>query len=247
MPWVGELGFDQVNVDLIAGMVGETWESWRQTVQKTIDLDPDSVTIYQMELPYNTVFSKDVLAGDGSSLPLANWDTKRKWHAHAFAQFAAAGYQISSAYTATKKDRKCSFVYRDAVWHGQDMLGAGVASFSHMSDVHYQNASGWDAYLEALEADRLPLNRAFATAPDERLTREMILQLKLGEISPAYFRDKFDVDITEQYSSAYAALRDEGMLTLDDNKIRLTHQGLLRVDQLLPEFYAPKYRNARYT
>ena len=37
------------------------------------------------------------------------------------------------------------------------------------------------------------------------------------------------------------------MLTLDDDKIRLTHQGLLRVDQLLPEFYAPKYRNARYT
>ena len=91
MPWIHALDFDQVNVDLIAGMVGETWPSWRQTVQKTIEFDPDSVTVYQMELPYNTVYSKDLLAGDGEPLALADWKTKRAWHAYAFEQLAAAG------------------------------------------------------------------------------------------------------------------------------------------------------------
>ena len=42
MPWIDALDFDQVNIDLIAGMVGETWDSWRDTVQRTIDLNPDS-------------------------------------------------------------------------------------------------------------------------------------------------------------------------------------------------------------
>jgi oxygen-independent coproporphyrinogen-3 oxidase len=247
LPWIKELAFDQLNVDLIAGMVGETWESWRDTVQKTIDLDPDSVTIYQMELPYNTVFSKDVLAADGRQPTLADWETKRAWHDHAFGQFTAAGYQISSAYTVTKKDKACQFVYRDAVWRGQDMLGTGVASFSHLSGVHYQNTAHWDTYIETLASGQFPIHRAFAPTPDEQLTREMILQLKLGRISTDYFRQKFDADIIKEYHSAYTHLRDQGMLTLDDNQIELTPQGLLRVDQLLPEFYAPKYQNARYT
>ena len=49
-----ELGFPQINIDLIAGMVEETEENWRDCVRQTIELAPDSVTIYQMEVPYNT-------------------------------------------------------------------------------------------------------------------------------------------------------------------------------------------------
>src|SRR5205085_11981214 len=49
-----KLAFPQINVDLIAGMLGETEENWQACVRKTIELDPDSVTIYQMELPFNT-------------------------------------------------------------------------------------------------------------------------------------------------------------------------------------------------
>jgi oxygen-independent coproporphyrinogen-3 oxidase len=62
--WARELGFPQINLDLIAGMVGEDWDNWKRCVAKTIELDPDCVTIYQMELPYNTVFSKELLQKD---------------------------------------------------------------------------------------------------------------------------------------------------------------------------------------
>ena len=49
-----ELEFPQINIDLIAGMVEETEANWRECVRKTIEMSPDSVTIYQMEVPYNT-------------------------------------------------------------------------------------------------------------------------------------------------------------------------------------------------
>ena len=84
-PWIKELAFDQVNIDLISGMIGETWDSWRETVRKTIELDPDSITVYQLELPFNTVYSKDILGGD--ALPVADWKLKREWHQYAFEQF----------------------------------------------------------------------------------------------------------------------------------------------------------------
>src|SRR6185436_7388745 len=51
------LEFPQINIDLIAGMLGETDKNWRACIQRTLELDPDSVTIYQMELPFNTTIS----------------------------------------------------------------------------------------------------------------------------------------------------------------------------------------------
>ncbi len=246
LPWIKALQFDQLNIDLIAGMVGETWETWRETVQKTIDIDPDSVTIYQMELPYNTVYSKSLLDG-ANHVPVANWDTKRAWHEYAFEQLAAAGYEISSAYTMVKKNKKCQFVYRDAVWHGSDMMGTGVASFGHISGTHIQNVAGWNEYFDAINAGRLPLSRAFPTTMKERLTREMILQLKMGKIKPAYFARKYDADILKVFGPNYEMLRHEGMLDFTRDEVALTPQGFLRVDQLLPTFYDQKYRNGRYT
>ena len=71
------VGFQQINIDLIAGMLGETDENWQRSVERTIELDPDSVTIYQMELPYNTTISADKLKGDSlgvlTSVPLADY------------------------------------------------------------------------------------------------------------------------------------------------------------------------------
>jgi oxygen-independent coproporphyrinogen-3 oxidase len=52
--WILDAKFPNVNIDLISGMVGETLENWRENIRKTIDLSPDSVTIYQLELPFNT-------------------------------------------------------------------------------------------------------------------------------------------------------------------------------------------------
>ena len=57
-----DVGFDQINVDLIAGMLNETPEKWREAVRKTIELNPECVTIYQMEVPYNTTIYKEMKA-----------------------------------------------------------------------------------------------------------------------------------------------------------------------------------------
>ncbi|MDA1191264.1 MAG: coproporphyrinogen-III oxidase family protein [Candidatus Poribacteria bacterium] len=245
MPWIQEAGFAQLNIDLIAGMIGETWERWRETVKKTIELDPDSVTIYQLELPHNTTYSRNLNTGE--IIPVADWSLKREWQAYAFEQLQDAGYAISSAYTAIKKENHAGFIYRDSVWTGQDLIGAGVASFSHVGGVHFQNAPKWEDYIDPIDAGKLPITRAFVPTDRERLIREMILQLKLGKLSAVPLREKYGVDIISEFSEPYGKLRDEGMLTFDENTVTLTPTGFLRVDQLLPEFYDEKYRNARYT
>jgi oxygen-independent coproporphyrinogen III oxidase len=248
--WAQELRFDQINIDLIAGMVGETWDKWRETVQKTIELSPDSVTIYQMELPFNTVFSNELrVLGQDEPPPvaLADWPTKRAWVNHAFAELIRAGYHVSSAYTLVKDRERCRFVYRDSLWHGADMFGTGVASFGHVNGVHLQNVDQWEQYIESLDAGRLPLGRALRVEPRELLIREMILQLKTGRVNVSYFRQKFAVDVLREFEDAYETLRAKGFLNASENEVVVTREGLLQIDRNLPAFFLPEHRGARYT
>ncbi len=154
--WIVDAGFPNTNIDLIAGMVGETWENWRDTVRRTLECAPDSVTIYQMELPFNTVYSKDIL-GNHLATPVADWAAKRAWVDYAFDEMCAAGYSISSAYTLVKDKHKVNFSYRDNLWRGSDLLATGVASFGHTSGVHYQNLAEWPQYVGSLDRGELPL------------------------------------------------------------------------------------------
>jgi oxygen-independent coproporphyrinogen-3 oxidase len=243
------LDFPQVNIDLIAGMLGETGENWRDCVRKTIALSPDSVTIYQMELPFNTTISRDILGGTGQFKEhVADWATKRRWVKEAFAALEGAGYHVGSAYTAVKDPARTRFVYRDRLWQGSDLVGLGVASFGHVNGVHMQNFDTWDPYRRAIREGEVPLSRAYRPSADERLIRELVLQLKRGKIRPGYFADKYGVDIRARFADAWTSLSRDGWLAPSGgDEIALTRDGLLRVDVLLQRFFLPEHSGIRYT
>jgi oxygen-independent coproporphyrinogen-3 oxidase len=243
------LGFPQINIDLIAGMLGETEDNWQACVDKTLELAPDSITIYQMELPYNTAISSDLIKKTGRfSEPVASWSTKRRWVAEAFEALERAGYHIGSAYTATRQPAETSFVYRDRLWQGADMVGLGVASFGHVNGVHVQNLDTWEPYRDAVKAGGVALSRAYRPTDEERMIRELVLQLKLGSIRPSYFRAKYGVDVLQRFREQFAGLSSDGFLAQATGEVvSLTREGLLRVDVLLRRFFDPRYADVRYT
>jgi oxygen-independent coproporphyrinogen-3 oxidase len=245
--WIRQVGFKQVNIDLIAGMLGETDDKWKVAVEKAIAMDPDSVTIYQMEVPFNTKIAKDAKEHGEAETPIASWAQKRAWVDYAFRQFEAQGYEVSSAYTMVKKSTHAGFVYRDSLWRGADLVGTGVASFGHFQGVHYQNLDKWEDYVGAIDRGELPLNRALPVTPHQKLTREMILLLKTGRLDAGYFRQKFGVDILREFAEGFSTLVGEGWASVDGDAVRLTRDGLLRVDSLLPRFFEPEHRGIRYT
>jgi oxygen-independent coproporphyrinogen-3 oxidase len=243
------LGFPQINIDLIAGMLGETEENWRACVDATLKLAPDSITVYQMELPYNTTISADVLKGTGRfTEPLANWATKRRWVREAFEAFESAGYSVRSAYTVSRNPSRTKFVYSDRLWQGADMIGLGVASFGHVNGVHMQNLDTWESYSAAVRKGEIPLNRAYRPNGEERMIREFILQLKRGSVRPEYFQGKYRVDVLERFRAQLDDLRARGYLAAaTEELVALTREGLLRVDVLLHGFFLPQHAGIRYT
>ena len=241
--WIKAADFPSTNLDLIAGMVGETDELWRATIEQTLALEPDSVTIYQMELPYNTVFVKDA-KGEGRDVPVADWATKRRWVGEAFDRFVGRGYAVSSGYTLVRDPARVHFRYRDMLWAGSDLVALGVASFGHLSGVHYQNEAHWDPYLVAVESGRLPIQRGLKPSPRERLIRELVLGLKKGTVDTQRLTAAYGIDPLVEWQDAWQHLADAGWLAARGPLPVLTREGLLRVDSLLPVFFEPVDRPA---
>lgn len=244
---IEDIGFDVVNLDLMVGMVGETERSFFDSLARIIDMGPDSVTLYQMEVPQNTPLYRELAEGTLSTSP-ASWDTKHDRLQEAFARLEAAGYTVRSAYAAVRDPGRHEFVYQDTQYRGADLVGLGVSSFSYVGGVHQQNLAALDRYLAAMEAPAgLPLGRAYALGDDERLVREAVLQLKLGGFDAAALERKHNVDPLVRFAEPIDTLARQGWLTVNGTDVELTRAGLVRADRLLSSFYRPEHRAVRYS
>ncbi|MBI4324728.1 MAG: coproporphyrinogen III oxidase family protein [Chloroflexi bacterium] len=241
-----EAGFDETNVDLLAGLPGETEATWRRTIEQVLELAPDCVTVYQLELTYNSHLYASMKAG--REVPLPSWPAKRHWVAEAFRRCEEAGYTVGSGYLAVRNPKRWRLVYTvDLFWHGTDLLGLGETAFGHIQGVHYQNADTFERYTSLLAKDELPLRRALRLTAEEKLRREVILQLKTGALDTKYFRKKFGVELLDHFRAEWAELLEQGLIEIGAGDICLTRHGLLEVDWLLPRFYLPEHRGVRYT
>ena len=241
-----KIGFENINIDLIAGMLEETDENWSECIDRTLELKPDCVTIYQMEVPFNTTIYKNMKEAGRLSAPVADWPRKRLWVTEAFSRLEEAGYSITSTCTAVKNPESTKFVYRDRLWSGADMIALGVASFGHLGGIHYQNLTHFDQYCEAMENSTPVIRRALMTTEEERFIREFILQWKLGKVNRKYFEKKFEVDLEERYGKLFQSWKEMGDLIEDGDEYRLSRDALLRVDSKLHDLFLPQHQDSRY-
>ena len=218
-----------------------TIEGGRKSLDQIIQMHPDCVTIYQLEMPLNTPLYRSFREGKvGDSL--ADWPTKRTRLADGFERLEKAGFRLRSAYTAARTARGEGFVYQDAQYRGADLLGIGTSSFSYPGGNHYQNVASLEAYLEKLSHGRL-----LRLSEEERLVREFALQLKLGRVDRAQFRKRFQVDIFDRFAEPLEQCLEQGWMEEDGDALLLTRDGLLQVDRLLPAFYLPEHQGIRYS
>jgi coproporphyrinogen III oxidase-like Fe-S oxidoreductase len=182
----------------------------------------------------------------GIASPIADWATKRDWLNYAFDKFQEHGYEVASATVLATTKKPCRFIYTDALWHGGDMIGLGVASFSHFAGVNFQNVHSFEEYVSVVHTGNLPLLRAVSLTPKQLLIREMILQLKTGCLDTTYLLNKFGVDVWKEFQPVYERFEKDKLLNRNNGTITLTRPGLLEVDEILWEFFEPELRSVRY-
>jgi len=238
-------GFTVRNVDLIAGLVGESDASFDASLERVIDLGPESVTIYQLEVPYNTPLYRSLR--DGEVDAVAGWDVKRARVGRGFERLESVGYSVRSAYAAVRDPARHRFVYQDEQYHGADLLGIGASAFSHVDGVALQNSVAIDDYLSKIDAGRPATERAHRLTADERLIRGVILQLKLGRVDSAEIVRRYGADPNQRFAPVIERLVAAGWLERAAGDLVLTRPGLLRADRLLRLFYRDEHTGSRYS
>ena len=244
--WIQDVGFPQVNIDLIAGMIGETDENWHRNLDKALEMGADNITIYQMELPFNTIISQE-MKETGKTSPVADWPTKRRWVSEAIDRLQSAGYHVASGQEFVKDPEKDRFLYRDHLFRGHDILPLGVSSFGHIQGVHYQNNDQLEEYISIVESGELPINRAYVPTPQQELIREFILRLKEGVVETDSLDEKYGVKTIDEFAEALKNQEEAGYLEVHGTTVQVTRKGLLQIDSLLPEYFEEEYRRIRYT
>jgi oxygen-independent coproporphyrinogen-3 oxidase len=245
---IRSVGFDVVNLDLIAGLVGQTDATFSSSLEALLELRPESVTVYALEIPHNTPLYRAMREGRLDDPP-ASWEVKRARLRTARDRVAAAGYTWRSAYCAVRDPSRHPFRYQDELYHGADLIGIGASAFSYLQGVNQQNDASIERYVGTLADGSLPLGRAYALDELERAVRELVLQLKLGRVDREPIRRKYGIDILDHphFREPIRELTSRGWIEADDHGIGVTPEGLLRVDRWLTLFYLPRHRGIRYT
>jgi oxygen-independent coproporphyrinogen-3 oxidase len=184
---IRRVGFDVVNLDLIIGLPGESDDSVDRSLEHVIEMAPESITIYQLEIPHNTPLYRVSRDGEPPAT-IPSWHKKRFRLARCFERLESAGYSIRSAYAAVRDPHRHRFVYQDQQYRGADLLGVGVSSFSYLAGVHHQNKIDYDSYVETVSNGEFPVLRAHRLRSNEQLVREFVLQFKLGRLN-SYFEE----------------------------------------------------------
>jgi oxygen-independent coproporphyrinogen-3 oxidase len=243
---IRKAGFKQINIDLMVGMPGETEAGFMASLARVVDLAPDSITIYQTEVPRNTRLYKSIEEGD-QDLAELDWEMKHRRLDQAFHHLEDSGYTRRSAYTAVRDPRTVHFAYQDLQYQGADLLGLGTSSFSYLGGIHHQNVVGLESYVEKVERGDLPVWRGHVLDESEQQVREFVLQLKLGRVDLNTLRRRHGSHATDGFQPTLEAHAARGWLTFSEDEVVLTRDGLTRVDRFLRDYFLPRHRGPRYS
>lgn len=229
--------FDILNVDMISGLIGQTDSSFMVSLERLIDLNPDTITFYQLEIPHNTPLFRSIQSTGSDTTP---WDAKRRRIDAAFERLEAVGFEVVSGYAVARGPNPYRLMYMEKQYRGADLLGIGASAFSYIRGCHFQNLGSIEAYLEAMAVEGLPIDRSCVLDERERMTREFILQLKLGEVDLEALRRKFGQDVSSFFAEPLQRMAEDGWLEIGEGRIVLTRSGLLCVDRLVHDFFGER-------
>lgn len=212
-----------VNIDLMSGLAGETDETWAYSVERAIESEVHSLTVYKTQIYPNSSYFGELRR---KSLVLPSDSDELRWALMAHERFERADYLPVNFFTYTRGGRH---MQRHATnsWRGGDTYGFGVSAFGMLDGYTLQNLGDVEPYVAAVEAGELPLARGYRLDARERMTRDLALGMKLLRVDRKQLAQRYGFDVLFLVGPTVEALVDEGMLEVSDDALTLTRRGIL--------------------
>ena len=226
-------GFDNVNLDFIYGLPGQSLADWQVTLEKALALAPEHLSLYALTLEPGTPLWQAV---EQKQLPAIDPDLAADQYELAEDMLAAGGYRHYEISNWARPGRECrhNLVY----WRNLPYWGVGVAAHSCLDGHRYANTSSLDEYLAAFSRGALPEKQLDEKiSPELWLAETVILGLRLGEgVSVAKISGQSGIDFQERYRRPVREMADLGLLEYSGGNIKLTRRGRLLSNEVFWRF-----------
>ncbi len=242
-------GFASINIDLVYGLPRQTPEAFGRTLDSVVEMRPERVAVYSYaHVPWLRGNQKQI---DPQTLPSAA--TKLELFGRAIDAFLAAGYQQIGMDHFALPDDELAVAARKRTLHrnfmgyttkpGTDLIGAGISAIADVRGAFAQNTKKLSAYYAALDDGRLPVERGYALAADDRVRRHVITQLMCNFfVAKDEVEARFGVDFDDYFAPELAALAADpgpvlhGFLEIAHRHLRVLPRGRLFVRNICMAF-----------
>ena len=224
-------GFDNISIDLIYALPGQTMDQVKDNVAKAIALDIPHMSLYSLILENHTVFMNRMRRG---KLPLPKEELEAEMFEYIIAELERSGfehYEISN-FSKPGFESRHNLMY----WDNAEYYGIGAGASGYVDGVRYKNHGPIRHYLKAVEEGSARINEEHLSQR-EQMEEEMFLGLrKKSGVSMARFEEKFERSFQELYGEIVKDLVQQGLMQLDGDCVRMTKRGLFLGDTVAERF-----------
>ena len=224
-------GFDNISIDLIYALPGQTMDQVKDNVAKAIALDIPHMSLYSLILENHTVFMNRMRRG---KLPLPKEEVEAEMFEYIIAELELAGfehYEISN-FSKPGFESRHNLMY----WDNAEYYGIGAGASGYVNGVRYKNHGPIRHYLKAVEEGNARINEELLSLR-EQMEEEMFLGLrKKTGVSKARFEEKFGTSFENLYGQVVRDLCHQGLLQVEGQQIRMTKKGLFLGDTVAERF-----------
>lgn len=247
--WARKAGFENINVDLISAVPGQTEASYERTLQKVMELQPEHISAYSLIIeegtPFYEMYGEE--ADTGNCLKLPDEDTERKMYQRTKELLEEHGYHRYEISNYAKEGKECR--HNIGYWERKEYLGFGIGAASLMDETRFANTDDRSYYIEALRFEESKKPGSLESALDkirteaeylqeeEQMSEMMMLGLRMMRgVSEKVFEEKFGKTMKSVYGDVIGKYIRYGMLKEENGYISFTEEGISVSNPILADF-----------
>lgn len=246
MSWIRQAGFESVNIDLIYGLPYQTLETFTDTIEKTIKLNPDRIAVFNFAyVPWLKRLQRNI---DEKALPKP--EEKLRILQMTIEKLTKAGYVFIGMDHFAKPDDELAVAQRERTLHRNfqgyttkaeaELFGFGATSISMLYDGYVQNYKVLRDYYETIDDGRLPIERGVYLTEDDIIRRDTIMKLMCHfRLVKGEVEEKFGINFDQYFKDELSGLKemeDDGLVVLYPDRIDITPTGRLLIRNIASVF-----------
>jgi len=228
-------GFDNLGIDLIYAIPGQTPDHWRANLETAIDFSPEHFSCYGLTFEPGTPLAEDLQCG--RIVPAEDHRVAELYRimVESLGRAGYLQYEVSNFCRAPHRQSRHNRKY----WNFEAVIGLGPAAHSYLPPHRFWNVRDVHAYIRALEGGRSAVEDRETVTCGQAMLEAIYLGLRQTRgIDPLVFERRFQVDFTALFGKLTQRFSAQGLMTLRNGCWRLTVEGMLLLDRIVEEMVA---------